>query len=322
MKKLYLLSFLLFTCKISPAQNLVPNGDFENFGTVPCGWISNIVAFSNALPGWTSPTSGTPDIHSTLIANNCSNFHPHTLYSCSNGSQMPHSGNIFSGFYTMVAGGNREYIQTHLSSPMVPGTKYYVSFYVSLGEESEFATNMGVGFSSTSTQVNTYQELGYAPQIIFPNIITDTANWVLMTDSIVPTQAFEYFIIGNFFHDSLTSLSTVNPTACWPRSYYYCDDVCISVSPTFCPSWVSINKSPGKKDIQLFPIPFSNTLQIKTGSSRPMEISLYDIASQKIFNQQFTGFISLNTSHISSGIYFYEVRNKKEIIEKGKIIKE
>jgi hypothetical protein len=231
MKKVICIIYILFVSVISPAQNLVPNPDFEIYGTVPCGWTVTSVDFATATSSWTSPTNATPDIHSTLIANNCSNYHPNTTYLCSNGSQVPHSGNIFAGFYTYVNGSSwREYLQVQLSSPMIPGIGYAVQLYVSLADNSEWATNnIGVGFSTTVTNAPISDELGYTPQILFTNIVSDTANWVLLSDTIYPTQAYEYIIIGNFFDNAGTGMLMVYPGACIDRSYYYCDDV--SVTP-------------------------------------------------------------------------------------------
>lgn len=213
------------------SQNMVPNPDFEITGTVPCGWTGTALDFANATNNtWTSPTQATPDIESTLISQTCSNFQPNSTYSgCTNGSQLPHSGNIYAGFYTYVNGNNwREYLQVQLASPMVVGIPYVVQLYVSLGEESQIATNnIGVGFSTTVTNSVITTDLGYAPQVNFTNVVSDTANWVFLSDTLVPTLPYEYIIIGNFYNDSQTTLVTVDPAACWDRTYYYCDDVMI-----------------------------------------------------------------------------------------------
>ncbi len=221
---------LICTCivQVATAQNLVPNGDFEITGTVPCDWSLSPADFNNATSHWNSPTESTPDIHSTLISSNCTNHHPNSTASCTNGSQMPHSGNFFAGFYTYINTSNyREYLQVKLSSPMIPGAKYYVELYVSLGESSQYATNIGVGFSTSPTNTPTIYELGYSPQILFSNPVTDTDNWVLLRDSIEPTQPYEYIIIGNFFNNIGTNTVFVNPITCWDPTYYYCDDVSI-----------------------------------------------------------------------------------------------
>jgi hypothetical protein len=322
MNKLYCLIILFVACRICYGQNLVPNGDFEIYGTVPCGWCLPS-QFDAATSGWTSPTSGTPDIHSTLIPAACSNHQPNSTYVCNNGSQTPHSGSIFAGFYTYTENTNREYIMAQLSSPMIPGTTYYVQFYVSLGEESRWATdNMGVWFSTASVNVPINKELGYTPQILFTNVITDTANWVLLKDTITPLQPYQYIIIGNFFNDSATNIVSVNPAGCQDRAYYYCDDVCISSDSMTCNSTVGIIVNKNEKESDLFPNPFIDHLDIQINNFERLEIIFYDIASRIIIQEKFTNSISLNTSDLSKGIYIYELRNKDGVIKKGKVVKD
>ena len=230
MRKITFLISCFLPSMLIQAQNLVPNPDFELYGTVPCGWTATPMDFNNAINSWTDPTQATPDIQSTLISQSCSNFQPNSTYAgCTNGPQAPHSGNIFAGFYTQVGGSTwREYLQVQLTSPMVVGIPYVVQLYVSLGDESQNATNnIGVGFSTTVTNSGISGELGYAPQVNFTNVISDTSNWVFLSDTLVPTQPYEFIIIGNFYNDAGTSVATLYPSACWDRAYYYCDDVMI-----------------------------------------------------------------------------------------------
>jgi len=233
MKKLFTILIILSAPLISTAQNLVPNGDFEIYGIVPCDWSSSALEFNSSTSGWNSPTDATPDIFSTLIPQACSNNQPNSTYpSCPNGHQAPNSGNIFAGFYTHVENNDwREYIQIHLSSPMLTYRIYNVELYVSLADYSEFATNnIGVWFSKDSSH---FQQFGYlqnlTPQILFSNVITDTVNWVHLKQQITPTAPYEYLIIGNFMNDSNTTIENVNPGTCWRRSYYYCDDVSVTL---------------------------------------------------------------------------------------------
>ncbi|MEO5572248.1 MAG: T9SS type A sorting domain-containing protein, partial [Bacteroidia bacterium] len=72
----------------------------------------------------------------------------------------------------------------------------------------------------------------------------------------------------------------------------------------------------------LFPNPFSDKLNITVKGNQPAEIIFYDITSRKIFNQTFTNSITINTGQIAKGIYIYEVRDKKGVVRKGKVVKE
>ncbi len=319
MKKLNFLAVLIFTFCLCSGQNLVTNGDFEITGIVPCDWTTSAANFNAATSNWTSPTDATPDIHSTLVSQSCSNFHPNSTYTgCTNGSQIPHSGNIFGGFYTYVLGVVwREYLQAQLSSPMIPGAVYNIDLFISLGEKSQYATDVGVGFSTTATTLSISSELGYTPQKHFTNAITDSINWVHLHDTIIPDQAYEYIIIGNFFNDAGTNLVSVNPGTCWDRAYYYCDDVNISMDTT-----VSIAETEKNNSVVLYPNPINERLNARVNDKNVSEITLYDVTSRKLLQQKFSGFISLNTDQLLNGAYFVEIKNKKGIITRRKLVKQ
>lgn len=313
---------MFITCRVCSGQNLVPNGDFEIYGIVPCGFSPTDTDFNAAISGWNSPTIASPDIHSTLIPINCSNHQPNSLIN-STGSQLPHSGNIFAGFYTYTLNHDREYLQIQLSSPMIPGFLYYVSLYISRGDNFQFATNnLGVGFSTNVTHLNIATELGYTPQMLFTNVVSDTANWILMHDTITPAQPYEYIIIGNFLNNLSTNVVLVNPNANWNRAYYYIDDVCVSSDSLTCPSTVGIAEIQKGNELILFPNPFTDIINITLKGSESVEVSLFDVTSRKILKQSFTNSISLNTEQLAKGIYLYEVRDKSGVIKKGKFVKE
>ncbi len=229
MKSIFLFINCLFCISYTFSQNLVPNPDFEIYGIVPCGWSSSATVFAAATNSWTSPTDATPDILSTLISSSCTNYSPHSTYPFCNGYQAPHSGNIFAGIYVYdnTYGSYREYIQAQLVQPMDSGHQYKVSMYISLADNSQYASNnIGAGFSNTLTNVITQSELGYTPQVNFTGLITDTtSNWVYLSDTITATDQWQYLIIGNFLNDSVTNIVNIYPLEFFDRSYYYIDDI-------------------------------------------------------------------------------------------------
>jgi hypothetical protein len=56
-------------------------------------------------------------------------------------------------------------------------------------------------------------------------------------------------------------------------------------------------------------------------SEEAAEIRLYDISSQLMLLQQFTGSCVYDSGHLPSGMYIYEVRVKDRCIRKGKLVK-
>lgn len=207
-------------------QNLVPNGDFELTGNLPCGWCTSTTVFRNATQDWYAPNYATPDIISLGVPSNCSNS-PLNMSSINYGYQLPNSGETYAGFYTAVFGLEyHEYIEVKLIQPMIIGSKYIIKFYVSLQDNCRWSTNnIGVKFSVANISVagNLY---GIIPQINRTNVISDTANWFLIQDTIQATNPWEYLVIGNFYPDSLTTINMNNPGQ-WFHAYYYIDDVSV-----------------------------------------------------------------------------------------------
>ena len=213
-------------------QNLVPNPSFEITGTLPCSWVTSASTFSNAVSNWRLPTHGTPDVHATIVNNNCWNAQPNSNYGgleCWRGGQTPRTGQVMIGLFTVVnAGSWREYIQVKFSSPMIPGQSYDIGFYTSLANSSSFATNnLGIHLSTVPISGN-WGHLAVSPQIVFSAILSDTSNWTWVGATIVANTAFEYITIGNFSTNANTTIDTLAP-AC-DGAYYFIDDVCVSPS--------------------------------------------------------------------------------------------
>jgi len=75
-------------------------------------------------------------------------------------------------------------------------------------------------------------------------------------------------------------------------------------------------------DLNVFPNPFSDRINITSNNKDVSEFILYDIASRKILTQSFVNSTSINTEQLVKGIYLYEVHNKNGVIEKGKVVKQ
>jgi hypothetical protein len=74
--------------------------------------------------------------------------------------------------------------------------------------------------------------------------------------------------------------------------------------------------------IRLYPNPFSSQLTFSLTDNTPTTISLYNFLGQQVLQQTFTNTPRINTEQMQDGIYFYELRNEKGLITKGKVIKQ
>ena len=119
----------------SQAQNLLTDPGFESGDESFCG-IMGAYDFGNNLIDWTSPTQGTPQLFFTNVNSDCWNAQPTSTYPGPigiKGSQMPLDGESMAGIYayTIPDFNQRHYIQSPLSSPLIPGQAYTIGFYAS-----------------------------------------------------------------------------------------------------------------------------------------------------------------------------------------------
>jgi|SRR6185436_6637446 len=111
MKKEIYIIILLLMCRICNAQNLVPNGDFEQYSTCPSAFSQ----LDSAL-FWLNPTSCSPDYF-----NQCSNPSSVGVPNNFSGFQLAHSGVGYGGFYLRSNSfpNQREYIEIPFLSPLL-----------------------------------------------------------------------------------------------------------------------------------------------------------------------------------------------------------
>ncbi|MFZ1686875.1 MAG: hypothetical protein WAU70_05625 [Flavobacteriales bacterium] len=211
------------------AQNLVPNGSFETYTTLPNGYAQLCKA-----TGWTStsgactlvPGCGHPDFMHTAGSGGVQA--PNTTF----GTTMPHTGNGMIGFtdwYLVGVTNFREYPRIALTSALVPGQAYTVSFWTTNGTNPYSgwgANNLGVAFTMAPVnQACSTPLTGITPQIEIPTIVHST-TWQLHSFTFTPAQPFQYMCIGNFHTDAGTTAAQMSATG-GVGAYYFLDDVSV-----------------------------------------------------------------------------------------------
>lgn len=236
MKKHTLLFLLAFCfCPFLYAQNLVLNPSFENVNVACSGFsgagYSNIIDWDNPDP---TDTCSTPDWFSTCL----SSFFPTSAPNSWLGKQSARTGSAYAGLITYDATTNayREYVEGKLSSPLVAGQTYCVSFYVSLADTVPYAADrMCVYFSNSFVQFPvshcvSHVPLPFTPQLEWTGgVLSDTANWVKLQWQYTATGGELYFVIGNFHDNAGTTVANSGGTGFFnPFAYYFIDDVNVS----------------------------------------------------------------------------------------------
>jgi hypothetical protein len=307
-----LTTLLLITYGLCSGQNLVPNGDFEDYWGCP-NWPSQI----DTVKFWFMPTLGNSDYF-----NQCASFG--TQVSVPNnqpGFQQPHSGVGYVGGspWWLTLGNNREYIEVELDSVLSSGVCYQFKMYISSGDYCKYTTfEIGAYFSNTIiTGINNATYLPYSPQI--NNSISnypDTSNWTLVSGNFNAVGGESYLIIGNFKNDNNTTTTVTNSNATNNGAYFYIDDVSLERCD------LTGLSEENEFFVNVFPNPLKDKLTVNINHNEFSEIILYDITSGILVQQTFTNTTTINTEQLAKGIYFYTLRNRNGIIKNGKVIKQ
>ncbi len=211
------------------AQNLVTNGNCDTYTTPPNTYGQ--VCYGT---GWTSPSgtcsvivgTGSPDYYNTNGSGGAKP--PATFWS----SLMPHSGSGmqgFAGYYTSSGSPYREYIQYHLSSPMVPGVLYQVSWFISNGSTTFHGygcNHIGAYFSTTAVTQTGGSVMPYVPQVQDTAVLFST-TWVQKSFTFTPAAPYTYITIGNFYSNANTTVQQFVSPSTVVGAYYYVDDVVV-----------------------------------------------------------------------------------------------
>lgn len=198
-------------------QNLVNNPSFEILSS--CGYQATLAV------SWVSPTqAGTSDLY-----NSCT---PNRIPSNGNYYQWPKTGNSFTGIFSIEPTYPvREYLHSHLISPLIGNNIYYIKFYAVLSNFSKDASNnLAMYLSSNSIYQSgaTNFLLNYTPQIQkFNNpIIADTLNWVEISGVYQANGTENYITIGNFNNNATTITKVVDSSKTY-GAYYFIEDVSV-----------------------------------------------------------------------------------------------
>jgi hypothetical protein len=315
MKTKLLLAFL-FPVMCATAQNLVPNGDFEQFSGCPHDpdRLDSALFWMNTSPD--VPNSGTPDYF-----NACDTLYVDVPDNAYYGYQQARSGVGYAGIilYTPYFGGNiREYIEIELTQPLTAGWHYHFEMYMTVPNNFVWASDdIGVYFSDTAvTNVTNWAPLPFAAQIQNPQgNLPDTTNWIAMTGDYWGTGGETHMIIGNFRNDFQTSATPVNLGGN-SYAYIYIDDVSLTHSGTGLEEEVHSNM------VSTYPNPASDRLNVTATVPDQLRFTLFDPAGKMLKTEIFCGTTTISLDGLAQGVYIYEVSSENGLLDRGKFIKE
>ena len=228
---------LLTIATVSFGQNIVPNPDLELYTTCPTG-----VAQVDNLVGWNKIPNHTGSADCINACNNTNVDVPNNAF----GSQNAHSGVGYFGFasYYQATPEFREYTYCTFTAPMVAGTTYDVSFWVSLSDNSQYGSDNGLQLKFSNTVIsgpggNWNPLTTITPDIVNTVMLTDQTNWVQVSYQYTAAGGEQYMTIGNFYDDANTNTQYVGANT-YSTVYYYVDDFIVEPVTVACdPAWTT-----------------------------------------------------------------------------------
>jgi len=280
LKKIMLSSFC-FVClcllagKVHAQQNLVPNPSFED--TIQCPLGPGEIYNSN---GWNS-FNGTPDyMHA------CNQFSMGVPVNWG-GYQQAASGNAYAAIATYISSisNGREHLGRQLSSPLIIGTKYYVSFQTSLSLGSAADGNCAsdkIGVRFTVLPYSGSDLINNNPKVYTNSIVTDSSNWTRIFGSFIADSGYNHIVLGNFFDDLNTNTTKFYNTFS-DVAYYFLDDVCVSTDSSFASSYYTgISKYDFEHSFSISPNPTADYITIRN-HSRKYDLRIYNTLGKELY---------------------------------------
>lgn len=318
MVRIYTVFVLLVFSLTVGAQNLVPNGDFEQYDTCQTsfGQLYRALHWSDPIQP-NSPPYTTPDYFHACNPNPLLSM-PVNAW----GYEYARSGLAYAAIVTAVDStppsgigitkNSREYIQTELLDTLETNRNYCIKFYVSACDSMNFVSNnIGVYFSKTQIKDTCHRcTLSYIPQLENIADLSNRTGWTEISGSYTAIGGEKYIVIGNF-RDSTFTITTYTNWVAYDKNrntaIYYVDDV----SLTLCDTAASILDGVSKLFIKLYPNPSSGIFYVELEADKTVNLQVFDAIGNLICQKRnFKNRDSpIDISNHANGIYLLKFSN-------------
>ncbi len=217
----------------------------------------------------------------------------------------------------------KEYLHQKLSSPLIAGKNYCLSFYTSKADRKSYAIkNIGAFFSTNTQSTGSLGYINAIPQVANQNgYISDTTNWIQIQGCFTAIGGEQFITIGNFNSnantDTLYTGSTNSISGDSEYAYYYIDDITLIDQTT-----VDVNELEKINPINVYPNPAANIINIKTSFVKEnTHVRIYNTIGDIVCKENIDSLnTSFNIGNLSNGVYFYEILVGEKIIKTDKIV--
>lgn len=312
--------FIAFhTSHSAMAQNLVPNGSFEDYDECP-DWPGD---FHTHLHHWES-WRGSPDFfHACDTTTNVSSIQSNVM-----GYQLPRSGNGYGGILGLLSGGQRELMGIELVSPLEIGQEYYLEFYWNRAfggwghDLCDCAmSHLGALFTMNSFHSNSDPApITNFAHVYDPSLLADSASWQKISGWMVADSAYTHLGIGNFFDLDSCEIAFFNgsPEDILLNTYYFIEDICVSLNPDDCDETLGTFRQ-HFHGLTLYPNPTDKEVWIDT----PYEIkacAVYNSQGVQLLQAAIEDSNKIDIGHLPFGLYILYVETNNGTY-RGKILK-
>ncbi len=209
------------------AQNLVPNGSFEDYRVCPGSYARQPAEFR--VDHWRALTWGTPDYF-----NSCSEGEAAVPYNWA-GVSDAYDGYGYTGLYTWLGLKDfREYLHCQLTDSLLRDSVYHVQFRYKLSSYSKYSTDrIGMLLSDSLETLHNDRPLRMKPTVEFVKdsaLTPETGSWELASAQYRAKGGERFLTIGNFSDNQRTrtyhiQFRPVQEPMLAMGAYYYIDDV-------------------------------------------------------------------------------------------------
>jgi hypothetical protein len=311
-------------------QNLVPNHSFEIWED-DCPWSAGGLEVNGSdivfLADWYS-MNWTPDyMHG--CSDNSSNGVPQNAW----GYQYAADGEAYVALAAYAPFPTKteesEYIAVQLSEPMVIGTNYFVSIFLSDadGGNLEYAecssNNMGIRFTKDPIYYWHQDDEDYSLQpqnfahLYMEDILIDSIGWFHLQGYFEADSAYTHIVVGNHFERENTDV--IQPfDQC--ISVIYVDNVCVSTDSANCDLRVNVPTFYKHLDIAIYPNPTNQFITIELEGKQSIKSKLVmNNLGQLVINDK-SNSTQIDLGDLPNGIYLVHVETIEGNVFKTKVV--
>ncbi|MCZ4410106.1 T9SS type A sorting domain-containing protein, partial [Cryomorphaceae bacterium 1068] len=308
-KQWILVFSMVMVIAITSAQNLIPNGGFEEGITCP-SFVGNVTEecanWYGSLISDGDEEDPTPDWFHT-----CSEFETLTPPNIGFGNQTLLEGEAYTGVATFLSNipEYREIIGVELIEPLILGETYTIEFYISdvFNEvNSIFTSHFGYTFSTHPFYYTSEFPTNFS-HFFIDTVITSSNTWTHVVSEFTADSTYSYFHLGNFYADeNIDTLESGNSAG-----YYVVDNISVIHN--------SVNGFSTEKyyNINVYPNPTSDQIIITNPSyKKDSKIYIYTSDGQlmrTIENSIDSPRIIIDISTLPYGIYYIHYVTPKSI---------